>query len=245
MDKDKIPPIKSYDIIQDSKSIMYKNEQPKVVITDMDDVLCNTVETWVQFLYANKELFSGVYNIDPMPTTEDVYNRKAWGLIEWLKKDDVELPKEIEELTLAVLGRPDFYSYCKPTKFAYSLREFLEHKLCKELIIITRNVSEGQNDSKIAWLKNFFGEKLSNSPKLKYLAVDDDESKAQAIRENNVIWDSFIDDELRNVTDMVLHTQGFGNEILIPTYGYNQPTPEFSTLVKDFNLQVYYFNNTV
>lgn len=231
--------IKLYNILEDENK--WRNEEPKVIVTDMDETLCNIAPVCVNFMYSNPGVFKPFFKLDEPYTEEEVCSRSEYYLEKWLKRDEIEeVPKEIVDLMLAIFSRPDFYDYCQPTNFAKALKRFASHKLCKEIIILTHIVSEDQIQPKVNWLRKFFGEEISN--RIKFQAVPYTEKKSKFIMENHIEWDSFADDSLNNIYDMILYAEGFGKEILIPKMGYNKPTERLENMVDGFNLQLFYLS---
>lgn len=99
---------------------------------------------------------------------------------------------------------------------------FIDDPKVKKVYIISRNVAEAQAKSKEQFVQRYF-----NHPKIEYISVDKEKSKAQTLKELEIDWDVFIDDELPNIRDVAENFQNLEKkEFIIPEYGYNRHMPQ-------------------
>lgn len=235
--------IESYNIMETEEEAINKTLKPKTVVVDMDETLCNVAPVFVKILEANKEIFAPYFKLDEPYTERDVCLREEYYLEKWLIREEVGL-ENVPEFLMGIFNdiwsRPDFYTYCKPTQYALSLKNLVNNdNICKNLIIVTTVLSDEQIKAKVDFLYDLYGD----NEKVIFIPVPVGKSKSEAIMEEKIEWDSFADDKLENIFDMVCYAKGFGKEILIPKMGYNQPNKEFRKLAKNFKLQVFYIGD--
>lgn len=208
-----------------------------IVATDMDEVLTDICPTWVEFMISNQKAFSKHFDLERFEgkskeeIREMVMNREVPYIDKWLKTS-TEVPKVIEDLFYAMYTRNDFYSYCKPTKFAFYLKDMLNRGLIKELYVISHTM-EGNKASKDKWLNDFFGSKnvkficVPFGPGVPYI------SKADVINQEKIEYDVFIDDGVKNIIDVMKNTFSVGKEFLMPKLNYNNFTDEQQSEIKE------------
>jgi hypothetical protein len=119
----------------------------------------------------------------------------------------------------------DCYKTAEPTPFAKKTLMnplFINDPKVEKVYIISRNVAEGQSKSKENFIKRYF-----NHPKIEYISVSKNMSKAQMLKELNIEWDVFIDDEIPNIRDVAENFKDLERrEFIIPEYGYNRNMPQ-------------------
>lgn len=172
-------------------------------------------------------------------TNEEIYNRNMFRLNEWLAKIE-NINRESKEylaMQLVVYQQmikdtlsDDVYGRMTPTKFARKTlmnTMYIDDSKIKKVIILTRNVSESQAES-----KRRFVEKLFNHPKIEMIEISRDENKGEALLSRGIDWKLMVDDEIPNIHDITIAYKGnmSGREFLIPEYGYNK-MPEYLELL--------------
>lgn len=169
-------------------------------------------------------------------TKEEVQERELYYVNEWLiHKKYMDLTSEqYSALSLEIwalfvkifFNRDDIYDDSVPSKFAERTLMnplFIEDAGVKQVIILSRNISDGQKKSKVEFINKYF-----NHPKISYINVDRGQSKADVLKEHNLGFDVFIDDELPNIRDMAekFRDNLEKREFIIPRYGYNKTMPK-------------------
>lgn len=95
---------------------------------------------------------------------------------------------------------------------------FINDQKVEKVYIISRNVSEIQSKSKEDFIKRYF-----NHPKIEYISVDHKKSKGEMLKELEIDWNVFIDDELPNIRDVAEKFENLEKkEFIVPKYGYNK-----------------------
>jgi hypothetical protein len=231
--------LKPYNIIEKYEDTVNKSQKPITIIADMDDTICNTTEVYMSFLLNNKELFNKYIDLDRTINTSILNGRKEYLICDWLKRDNIEIPDNVKDIFTSLWSKSNFFKFVKPTKYGEMLSQIVNKNCVKELYIVSHCISKNQADQKVDWLSNFF----NGCSKIKFIKVYDGTKKSTAVNEYKISWDTFADDVLDNVYDMVKYSQGFGNEIIIPKMGYNEPDARFSKFVNTYNLQTFYIKS--
>lgn len=233
--------VPSYKITQDFDEIRVKDKQKKVLVADFDDTLALSAIKHYQLILDSKHIdkYKQYMDLQPM-SNRFFYNRSNYYTIQWLKKPEVEkIPTEISEEIIDLFNLPNFYDDVKPTKFGMAVKEYLKEDFCEKVYVVSHCLSKTAINAKMAWLDRYYGSKAID--KIEFIATGSTEKSIPLI-ERGIKWDIFADDRLECCIDVVLYAEGFGNEILIPEFGYNKPTERFTNLVEKFNLQTFYIN---
>ena len=201
-----------------------------IIIMDFDDVLVNSSTKAFSLIRSNWRVFNRWF-VDSGPLSEEeIYARKAFSFNDFLlKKEFINLtPKEYTALHLLIdaeLGKRVFngtlYDDLEPTKLARKTlmnEMYIGSSNIKKVYILSRNMTEAQHQSKLRFIKKYF-----SNEKIEYIDVKYNENKADVIKHNKVDWNLVIDDELKNIRDIVEAEENMTRkEILIPQYGYNK-----------------------
>lgn len=232
--------IKPYKIIETYEEALNKAEQPKVAVTDMDEVLVNISPKTFQLIRKNENFFNKYLNLDRVYTTQEILLRDTFHMEKWLAREEYKdnIPKECSDKFYSLFDDDTFYDDLIQTRVCDNLNDFANSKTCEKLIIASHCVGENQTKSKIKFLKRVFGK----NPKIQFMPIDISVSKSKAIMDNNIKWNTFIDDNLDVIYDVIRNTESFGNEIIIPQLGYNLPTQRLYDLCKYFSLELYYIS---
>lgn len=222
-----------------------------IFVIDFDDVL----------VYLSKKMYSNIrenwrlykeYFWDPGElTNEEIQSRQFYYMNEWLihkKYIDLE-PGQYSTICLKTwelfvktfFCRNDIYDDLKPTEFARKTLMnplFIDSNIVSKVYILSRNITLSQSDSKKRFIEKYF-----NHPKISYINVTTNESKADVLIKNNIDFDVFIDDELKNIRDVVEKFKGNikGKEFIIPHYGYNDDLKEIRNLIEEQQGSVNYY----
>jgi len=235
--------IKPYKITRTAEEIAnITGTEPKTVIVDFDDTLVLSTPRQIQLILESKNLpeYCKYLNLREM-SDRFILDRNEYYTWKWLKRKDVdEVPQHIIEEVTNFFNVPNFYDGVKPTKYAQSLKHYINQKYCKKIYVVSHCLSDASIDAKVNWLADFFKDS-PDADKIEFIPTKDT-NKSVPIIDMGIEWDVFADDRLECIYDMVLYGQGFGNEILIPRCGYNKPDERFTNLVEKFNLQTFYMD---
>lgn len=224
-----------------------------VYVYDFDDVLINLSILMYQNIRENWRIYKKYFWDPGELTTKEVQERRLFHMNEWLihKKFSNLSSEEYSGVSLKIwetfiktfFNKPGIYDNSEPTKFAKRTimnPAFIESPNVSEVIILSRNVTEIQNKSKMQFISKYF-----NHPKIKTITVKKHESKAEALIENNINFNVFVDDELPNIRDVAetFRDNLNGKNFIIPRYGYNENIPkELKFLIEDKGGTVTYYN---
>ena len=208
-----------------------------VYVYDFDDVLVNLASLMYSNIRENWRIYKKYFWDPGELTLEQIQERKFFYMNEWLiNKKFIELTsEEYAALQLKIrsqlfietmFSQPNIYDNSEPTEFARKTLQnplFLDSPNVSEVIILSRNVTEAQGESKQRFIAKYF-----NHPKIRTLMVKRKESKADALINNNINFNVFVDDELPNIRDVATKFREnlAGKEFIIPEYGYNREMPK-------------------
>lgn len=200
------------------------------IIMDFDDVLVNFAPKAFGLIRSNWRIFSRWF-VDSGPLTEgEIYGRKAFSFVDFLlKKEFIQLSKKEYTILLLMINAEmsrhvftdTFYDDLEPTRFAQKTLMndmYINNSTIRKVYILSRNMTPGQGKSKERFIKRYF-----SNEKIEYIEIGPNQNKADAIKDRGIDWNLFVDDELKNIRNVV---EAEGNlerkEILIPEYGYNK-----------------------
>jgi len=224
-----------------------------VYVFDFDDVLVDLSRLMYSNIRENWRVYKKYFWNPGELTTEQIHDREFFFMNEWLiQKKFIELTSEeyaalsikIRSLfTSTMFNQPDIYGNSVPMEFAKKTLQnplFLDSPNVSQVVILTRNVSDAQAESKERFIKKYF-----NHPKIKIITVRRGESKGQALLENNINFNVFVDDELPNIREVAELFRDNLNEkeFIIPKYGYNKNFPkELRFLIEENGGRITYFD---
>jgi len=229
------------DIYQTKEDYLNK-EECHIVIADIDETIVNISPKAYRLLIENKEFFNKYLDLDTEYTEEEVLNRPIFGLEKWLVREEYKdnLPEEVLKEFYALFDDPEFYDDLPLTPLGESLKAVGELNTCKRIYIISHCVGDLQFASKTKLLQREY----SKIPKFTFIPVELSKKKSDVIKENEIRWTTFMDDNIDVVCDVIENTVSFGQEVMIPKLGYNEPTYKLSQLVETFNINLSYVNYT-
>jgi len=211
-------------------------------VFDMDEVLVDISPIMYSTIRFHWRKYSKWFkDLGPL-TPKEVHNRNLFLIDEWLLKEEIkalpeaelkELRKKIFKNLLFDFFNTDFYSYLKPTEFAKRTIMnplFMDNMRVNKVYILTRYIPAAKN---MVGFKKAFLEKWFNHPKVENIFIPSGKKKSDALKENNVVWNLFADDELKNIIDFIQNTDINGKEFLIPKFGYNKIDPLTDLVIKE------------
>lgn len=206
---------------------------------DMDDVLVNFSEVMYGYIRKHWKDYSRFF-VDLGPLTyKEIQQRSQFEINKFLLRADlINTEEDIEKMTKLLrkdlaktFFQTDIYSETKLTNFAKRTimnSYFINNKTIEKVYILSRNMTLEQSKSKKAFVEKYF-----KHPKIEYVDLGN-KNKGEWLKNNNINWSLFVDDELKNIISVVGNYSDDGmlnhKEILIPEYGYNKFENEYANL---------------
>lgn len=194
------------------------------MIIDCDEVLVNI----------NHKLFGIVKETLPHYFTDnhntlydfDVNIRHEYYFEKWLNIDN---QKEIENVLDKVNQDNTFYNDLKPTEFFQSLSQILTY--VGKIHIVTKIIgheNDPLNISKKKFLGTYFKHIRQQNPhvELFFHFLQPSDSKIEYINRNSIDFNTFVDDQDKNILEVISKTKMRNFEILCPLLGYNRKLTE-------------------
>lgn len=238
------------------EEFLQNQRKPKKVLMDFDD--CITFSSWKQWkmLYEDKEFYTRFYNKKYNNNEEfyqSVMDRENYYFEDFLI--DKNSPNKIEnneiifEKVKAIYKDQNFYADLKESNLFKEIKRNISNGNIAELTILSRINSSEEEDNKIDWLFNNLMN-FDSTSKIKFFSVHNGiEKKSDIINKEKIEFDAYIEDSIPNIIDVtknILLDISFGNEIIIPLYGYNAidiSQPEFINMIDLYNLNVHVIQN--
>lgn len=207
------------------------SSKKKVIVSDLDEVLVDSVPVWVWMVLKK----NGVEDIIP-PAVSDfefldlLRNRLDYFVTPFIKGMLGKVEATEKEIADVYNAHPDFYADLSPTKIgcALSYTDSVSHLNNTQLHILS-HYPESETENLITESKKRFVER--NFPNAVFHQIPMTQSKGEYIRDNIPDVATFIDDRLDIVKDFLKKVNPVGVEILMPTFGYNEPDDEILELV--------------
>jgi hypothetical protein len=223
------------------EDIISKKNGPGVYVFDMDEVLVDISPSAYRAVRFNWRKYHRFFkDLGPL-TDEQILDRDEFYMIDWLIKSKYKLLPEDEfnhtlKIVKDMLNKDyfeysDIYQNLEPTTFARGTlmnKAFIEHSNVKKVYILTRYVSDKMLDGKKKFIKKYF-----NNPKVEVIYVPLGVKKSDYIKEKNINWDLYVDDEISNIADFAENLDINGKEFLIPKLGYNSMPLHLDLLIKE------------
>lgn len=193
------------------------------IATDCDDVLVNITDKWI--LSAHRWIPEMRPFIDPFMDTYNKYGtfliRSEYYLLDYLGVKDEALRTRFNNL---YFNDPFFYDNLQPLPFMRSLKNMRDTVIGTIHVVTTAGESTPTlpaNISKAKWLLRHFKDVDSNI-NVNFHFLDFNKGKGEYMVENNISFNTFIDDSSKNITEVINSTPYSNYEIMIPAYGFNQ-----------------------
>lgn len=177
-------------------------------------------------------------------------SRKIYNMNEWLINPEFAKmqPGEYSALQLKIFGlfvknffSTDIYEDMIPNEFAKRTIMnplYIESNNISKVVILSRNITDTQRESKERFIKRYF-----TNPKIEVVSVPASGKKGDFLKEMEIPFDMFIDDELQNIRNVAEVFKSLaGKEFLIPEYGYNKMLPDVQALIEEKGGVFTYYN---
>lgn len=221
-----------------------------VLVVDCDEVLVKINQKWYNDFIANPRIKEFLLDtqIDPSQIHWNVNTRKNYFLLNHLNfQSPSDLPEEIDKIFMdTYFGNPTFYDDLPISNYFQALFNIFEthSHFIKELHVVTHTmdnstpVLKSKNKFLLAYLKT-----INKKIPVKLHFLEKHEKKSECINNEIGYYDSFVDDALHNIEDVIENTDSYNKEFLIPLYTYNSVFVDKANHEKDRNIAISYFNN--
>ncbi len=214
----------------------------KLLAVDVDDVLVNITPKWVGKALAHPEM-KRVGRFPHLPSDRASLRRLVLG------RDMYDLPSwlgipgpMIQEFLLIYANDENFYDDLPPTPMAESVRLSLQLPHITGRVHVISQVmaigSGGANASKERWLKWLLEPSL-NPVSIHFTLPS--EKKSDVLRKHCPEPDTFVDDSMKNVLDVLTSKGVSPKQVLLPKMGHNDPAPSISLLAKLSSVDLSYY----
>jgi len=211
-----------------------------ILLTDMDEVLCHMTPEWMRRILHNADKFKDHFDLDRIGDELDIMGRSEYYIDRFLLKQGLtECPKHIKDAFMALYTEPDFYQHCAPTEWATAVLAMTSQSYVDQIYVVTRTMP-GTEKGKLDWVS----EHLPSS-KIKLVCVPWEMRKSDAIKELGVndSYTTFVDDNPREVVDVMDNTLSAGKEFLVPMLGWNAHHPDImEAAVRNMVTELYFYN---
>lgn len=203
----------------------------KTIAVDVDDVLVHISTPWVRRALAHPTLSPWLSALQADDLARQVTTRLHPYIQPWLCS--LGLP-EVHVPLLDSLYRDDeaFYDDLPPTAMCVALARALElPRVMAHVHVVTHcfGLDEPATRSKVRWLQRHLGEE---GGRLTFHLLTPGEKKSEVLRQFCPEPDSFADDAMKNVLDVLLNDAVRPAEILIPRMGHNELHPKVEALAR-------------
>lgn len=245
--------------------MLYTNKEVKdlinrdeTIICDWDNVIQNIDVPWLVSAYENKDMFKNYFDYEDRLNVKQkdylfkVLGREEYYLDKWLKKEDVELTKEIREKFLDLyISDKDFYKKCKFTQFAEVLSVMAEQKFCREIMFLSHSPSPmgGIDKRKEEIFMHYKKEyRLDKNSKVNLTIIDSSINKHDWVKKNMPEYTTAVDDRFDIINGYIQNTDPSKKIYLLPRLGYNSPIDKFVTSPEErlkhfgFGINIQYIN---
>ena len=219
---------------------------PKFIIAaDCDDVLVNTAGKWVRSILSDQSLASEIPKeaIDAAARAHPM-NREKFDISSHFSPGDW-MTKELHQRMLdAYFHDSEFYDDLHPSSYCRALKQMAQMGTVEAIWVVTScvDIRLPVTRSKARFLDRVFDEIRSHTT-VKYIFTQQGETKAEAINSMEIKYNSFVDDSVANIVDVIKNTESRGKEFLIPRYRYNLQVPDMPTLVGQHRANIVWFDN--
>lgn len=221
-----------------------------VIVVDCDEVLVKINQKWYDNFITNSKVneFLKDNNIVTSAINPNVNTREKYNILGHLSLDThADLPEEINNIFLeCYFGNPTFYDDLPLSNYFKALLTIMKthSHFIKELHVITHTMD---NNTPVLKSKNRFLLKslkeFNNKIPVKLHFLEKHEKKSECINSEIKYYDSFVDDALHNIVDVIDNTESHNKEFLIPLYTYNSIFPDKANHENERNVTISYFNN--
>ena len=228
------------------------NNGSKLIVVDVDDVLVHIATPWViravqrvpQIAMVAPHLAEWLRTAPSQVIHDTVIARPQPHIQQWMVQEHGVPEELIPKIDLVYRADPEFYDELVPTTFCAGLIAALSLPgRVNHIHAVTHNYANSDPcvESKDRWLRNMLG----GPERLTIHHIEAGQKKSEVIREHCPEPDSFADDAMKNVIDVLLNDDVRPHEILIPRMGHNQLLPEVQQLAFLRKININYYDNVL
>ena len=224
------------------------NNGSKLLAVDMDDVLVHIATPWVRRAMARPKLhlaWPKAAAIAEFPNLqEQVLARPQSHIQRWLVEDHGMPEALVAEIDLTYRADPNFYDelpmtpFCAGVVAALALPGRVAH-----VHVVTHNYSNTDPvvASKDRWLRSVLG----GPERVTIHHLEASQKKSEVLKKHCPEPDTFADDAMKNVIDVLLNDDVRPREILIPGMAHNQLAPEVAKLAVLRRIDLNYYDKVL
>jgi hypothetical protein len=218
--------------------------QRKILAVDADDVLVNVTPKWVWKAKQSREL-SRLPGLSVLPDDKPgiraaTLGRDVYMLHEWLGVP----PEHMPEFMSIYNDDGEFYDGLPPTPFAIGIIKSCQVQGVVDQVHVLTHVLDqggGASSSKERWLRRYL---QPDRLPVAIHQVPSNEKKSAWMRRHCPRPDSFADDAIRNVLDVLVCDHVKPSQILMPRLGHNSPVPgEMAVLAALRQITIEHYGN--
>lgn len=212
------------------KNLLEPNEALDIVV-DMDDVLVDSSFVALYLLMESK-IYPEI--LDALPSKEvlcmndfiDILHiandRDAYYFTNSYSssKGNIEIPEHIMDDICSVFSNEALYKFGRTTLLTKTLMNMLDNNpsSINSLSIVSRCLSDENITHKKIWLAERFGK---HTDKVTFYGVSKHDKKSEVIKAEVPHYNIFIDDEVKNIEDVILNVPGVRKTFMLPSKKYN------------------------
>lgn len=218
------------------------------IATDLDDVVVNITDVWVKKILSDKGLCARlpIECVDKAVGSHPM-NRAAYTFTSHFTEKHEEV-FDSELLSLVhdkYFQDPNFYDDLQPSKYYFHLKAMLDYGVLNSVTVVTSCVELAfpVTASKMRFMNRIFDSFRAQGVQVRFILTEKKEKKSEAMVANNVVYDSYADDAIFNIVDVIENTQSHGKEFFIPRYRHNLIVPDQAKLVAKSGARIFWFDN--
>lgn len=191
-----------------------------VIATDCDDVLVNISDKWINKAI-NHPVIGKYFKDSNFSLFGTHLMRDHYYILESFGVTDPEHCKIFNDL---YFQDPEFYDNLLPLPFMNSLKAMNDYSIGRIAVVTTSGETKPSlpcNISKAKWLLRHFKD-VNPAIEVSIHFLEAGKGKGEYMWENNIVFNTFVDDAMSNVIEVINSTPYSGYEIMIPAYGHNQ-----------------------
>ncbi|BDH16459.1 MAG: hypothetical protein [Bacteriophage sp.] len=214
-------------VVKDNTNEFKINKDNKFKLAlDCDDMIVNISDKWFEKIKSDATLGKYVKDkhMEEFHLGNSALCRSQYYLNYWLGMDNLH---DVDRMLALYYNDETFYDNLEPTPYLNSLFNMIEMVETIHIITVSGdNINNPATLSKAKWLKEKFSpiENISlrgNEIDMHYHFLPTHIKKGQFIKQNKIFFNSFADDSLNNVYDVIENSFDSRYEIIMPFYGFN------------------------
>lgn len=203
----------------DASSVGTVNGNNKfVVATDCDDVLVDISNKWMSKIMNDHILRDYITTAHHEVIALNATLRSTYYINDWLGIAD---PGHVKRMLDLYFNDPTFYDDLAPLPYARALLGMAG--MLETIHVVTscgETVDDPVNNSKKRFLARLFSE-FPPEVEVKFHLLPSSIKKGQYMKDKGITFNTFVDDHVKNIINVIECIEGTKPEILMPVYGWN------------------------